>query len=63
MAEGVHIDEVIVFIDNSSVQDEAAFYRDVGTSGAVTGPARMAWDVSRYAKLRYLYCSQPPDHE
>ena len=54
LAEGVRMDEVIVFIDNTSVQDEAAFYRDVGTAGAVTGPARMAWNISRYAKLRFF---------
>src|SRR5208283_1482435 len=36
LAKGVDIDEVIVFIDNSAVQDEAAFYRDADPSGAVT---------------------------
>jgi len=38
MARGISFDEAIVFIDLSDVQDEAAFYRDVGGSGAVTGP-------------------------
>src|SRR5208283_3365005 len=40
LAAGVEVDEVIVFIDISDVQDEAAFYRDVDTSGAVTHPAK-----------------------
>lgn len=40
LSAGVEIDEVIVFIDISDTQDEAAFYRDVGASGAVTGPAQ-----------------------
>ena len=38
LAEGYDIDEVIVFIDISDVHDEAAFYRDIDASGAVTGP-------------------------
>src|SRR5208283_3237928 len=32
LAAGVEVDEVIVFIDISDVQDEAAFYRDVDVS-------------------------------
>ena len=52
LATGVEFDEVIVFIDNSAVQDEAASYRDVDTSGAVTGPARRRWTTSWYAKWR-----------
>ncbi len=37
LAKGVAIDEVIVFIDNSAVQLEAAFYHDLDDSGAVGG--------------------------
>jgi hypothetical protein len=33
--KGIDIDEVIVFIDVSDVQDEAAFFHDKGASGAV----------------------------
>ncbi len=54
LAKGVEIDEAIVFIDISDVHDEAAFYRDIDSSGAVTGPAQdrsiMSWDE----KLRYF---------
>jgi hypothetical protein len=39
LAEGVQIDEVIVFLDNSAVQLEAAFYRDINSGGAVTALA------------------------
>ena len=38
LAAGYDIDEVIVFIDISDVQDEATFYQDADASGAVTGP-------------------------
>ena len=54
LAKGTQIDEVMVFIDPSDVQDEAAFYRDVGTSGAVAGSARRAWNISEGAKLRFF---------
>ena len=54
LAAGVDIDEVIVFIDISDAQDEAAFYRDTDTSGAVAGPLRKRGDIPRYAKLRLL---------
>ncbi len=40
LAKGVDIDEVIVFMDNSAVQLEAAFYRDIDASGAVAGIER-----------------------
>ncbi len=49
LAKGVGIDEVIVFIDISDVEDEAAFYRDVDASGAVTGPA---WTSNVSSTLR-----------
>lgn len=38
--QGVEIDEVIVFIDNSAVQLEAAFYHDIDASGDVAGIER-----------------------
>ena len=37
LAKGIDIDEVIVFIDNSAVQLEAAFYHDIDDTGAVAG--------------------------
>ena len=47
--KGIDIDEVIVFIDISDVQDEAAFYRDADASGAVAPPQRrrsiLTWDA------------------
>lgn len=53
LAAGVDIDEVIVFIDLSDVQDEAAYYRDVDASGAVAGPLRgQRWVMSPYASWR-----------
>ncbi len=49
---GYDIDEVIVFIDISDVSDEAAFYRDVDNSGAVTGPLSQHPADTTYSKLR-----------
>jgi hypothetical protein len=43
LAAGVEFDEVIVFIDISDAQDEAAYYRDVDGSGAVAGPVQPEW--------------------
>ena len=53
LAKGVDIDEVVVFIDITDVEDEAAFYRDVDASGAVTGPTRERWVMSWYPKWRF----------
>jgi hypothetical protein len=49
---GVKFDEVIVFIDISDAQDEAAFYRDASPSGAVDGPEEIRHNDSWYASLR-----------
>ena len=49
---GYDIDEVIVFIDISDVSDEAAFYRDVDGSGAVTGPISEDSADTAYSRLR-----------
>jgi hypothetical protein len=49
---GVDLDEVIVFIDISDVQDEAAFYHDVDSSGAVAGPERQQHVFPWYARQR-----------
>jgi len=49
LAKGVEIDEAIVFVGVSEVHDEAAFYRDVDASGAVTGPERGRSFLSWYA--------------
>ena len=50
--EGVEFDEAIVFIDISDAQDEAAFFHDVGTSGAVATAAQKTAKSSRYSNLR-----------
>lgn len=50
--QGVHFDEVIVFIDMSDAQDEAAFYRDKDPSGAVDGPQQIVHNGGWYANLR-----------
>ena len=57
---GFDIDEVIVFIDISDVQDEATFYRDVDGSGAVTGPQRETYSVSWGAKIRMYIAERLP---
>ncbi len=49
---GVKFDEVIVFIDISDAQDEAAFYQDANPSGAVSGPDQIVHNDSWYASLR-----------
>jgi hypothetical protein len=49
---GVHFDEVIVFIDMSDAQDEAAFYRDIDPSGAVDGPQQIIHNGGWWANLR-----------
>jgi hypothetical protein len=52
LACGYDIDEVIAFIDISDVQDEATFYRDKDSSGAVSGPQPEHYPVSWWAKTR-----------
>jgi hypothetical protein len=52
LSEGVDFDEVIVFIDISDAQDEAAFYRDVDASGAVAIAERHYFYRTWYSKLR-----------
>ena len=46
LQNGFEFDEVFVFIDMSDTQDEAAYYRDVGTSGAVAKPQKEDWSHS-----------------
>jgi hypothetical protein len=58
LAAGVEIDEVIVFIDISDVQDEATFYRDADASGAVTGPDPERFRVSWWARTRMRIAGQ-----
>ena len=53
----VKFDEVIVFIDMSDAQDEAAFYRDIDASGAVDGPKQIVHNGGWYADLR-LYIAE-----
>ncbi len=50
--KGIEIDDVIVFIDISDAQDEAALYRDKDSSGAVTIPDRKYIANTRYSTLR-----------
>ena len=54
LAAGYDVDEVIVFLDTADLADEAAFYRDIGSSGAVGGPAQQRWRSDWYAKLRHF---------
>ena len=55
LAAGVKFDEVIVFLDNSVVAQEAGFYRDVDASGAVIRIApEQRSAVSGCAKWRSL---------
>lgn len=49
---GLRFDEVIVFIDMSDAQDEAAFYHDKDPSGAVGGPSRIVHNGGFYTSLR-----------
>jgi hypothetical protein len=51
---GYEIDEVIVFLDTADTADEAAFYRDVNSSGAVAGPLKTHWKQSWYDKFRHF---------
>ena len=51
---GYDIDEVVVFIDISDVSDEAAFYRDIDSYGAVTGPVEQHSADTTYSKARQL---------
>jgi len=53
LAAGVELDEVIVFIDISDTQDEAAYYRDIDAFGAVTGPERKQMVTNWYSDLRF----------
>jgi hypothetical protein len=55
--KGVKFDEVIVFIDMSDAQDEAAFYRDIDASGAVDGPKQIVHNAGWYVTLR-LYITE-----
>ena len=50
--KGLEVDEVMVFIDISDAQDEAALFRDKDTTGAVTTPKGKAIVQGRYGKLR-----------
>jgi hypothetical protein len=54
LGKGVEFDEAIVIIDITDVQDEAAFYQDVASSGAVVGPAQTSWTLPWSAKWRFV---------
>ena len=57
LEKGIDIDEVIVFIDLSDVQDEAAFFHDKDASGAVGIAGQKLTKESWYGKLR-LYIGE-----
>jgi hypothetical protein len=50
--DGIDFDEVIVFIDISDAQDEAAFFHDKDSSGAVSLPNRKVSRGSTYSNVR-----------
>jgi hypothetical protein len=52
LKKGYEIDEAIVFLDISDVQDEAAYYRDLDTAGAVTGPEKEEVPVGTWYSRR-----------
>jgi hypothetical protein len=52
LQKGVHFDEAIVFVDISDVQDEAAYFHDADSSGAVAIPRAKYTDSSWYSDLR-----------
>ncbi len=54
LAKGLGFDEVVVFLDSSAVQLEAAFYRDEGNGGAVTAipPEEQHSAATRYSRCR-----------
>jgi hypothetical protein len=52
LAAGVEVDEVVVFMDISDAQDEAAYYREVGDGVAVTGPEHRRSIIPWYAGFR-----------
>ena len=49
---GVDFDEAIVFLDIADVQNEAAFFHDKDSSGAVGLPGRKASESSAYSNAR-----------
>src|SRR5271165_5141115 len=57
LEKGIDIDEVVVFIDLSDVQDEAAFFHDKDASGAVGIANQKYTKESWYSKLR-LYVGE-----
>jgi hypothetical protein len=52
LASGIEVDEVVVFIDISDAQDEAAYYRDSGDGHAVKGPEQSHSVTPWYGRFR-----------
>jgi hypothetical protein len=52
LQKGIQFDEVIVFVDISDVQDEAAIWQDVGSSGAVGLYPRRPWVFPQFEQSR-----------
>jgi len=54
LAQGVGFDEAIVFLGTFDVFNEASMYRDTDGGAGLAGPEHQRWNISRYAKLRFL---------
>ncbi len=52
LQKGIHLDEVVVFVDMSDVQDEAAFFHDADSSGVVGVPKQKLSKTGWYSNLR-----------
>jgi hypothetical protein len=52
LGAGVRFDEVIVFLDVSDIQDEAAYYRDNEQTGGVEGPSEHRSESTWYSRQR-----------
>src|SRR6185369_5810634 len=50
--DGVEFDDVIVFVDVSDAQDEAAFFHDTDSSGAIATASSKRTKTSRYSEAR-----------
>ncbi|MGC2108186.1 MAG: hypothetical protein WA655_01630, partial [Candidatus Korobacteraceae bacterium] len=54
LVKGVEFDEAIVFLGTFDAFNEAGLYRDVDGGATLVGPTHQRWNISRYAKLRFL---------
>jgi len=63
LAAGVESDEAIVFIDVNDVQDEAAYYRDIDASGAVTVRRPVRFGSFAVREVAPPYCKASLAHQ